>query len=110
MGACRAPVLAVKACACLLHASYTFLLPAVQHTPKSNPVEARAKSLWLLQSVLICGWADGKWMVDLLRALVLPPSRPPCDTKIAGEYVWLVLLSVQTSLLRAPCAPAVVCQ
>ena len=24
------------------------------------------------QSVLICGWADGKWMVDLLRALVRP--------------------------------------
>ena len=22
-----------------------------------------------LQSVLICGWADSKWMVDLLRAL-----------------------------------------
>ena len=48
------------------------LLPAVLDAPESNPVEARAKSLWLLQSVLICGWADGKWMVDLLRALVLP--------------------------------------
>ena len=24
------------------------------------------------QSVLICGWADVKWMVDLLRALVRP--------------------------------------
>ena len=85
-----------------------FVLPAVPDTPKSNPVEARAKSLWLLQSVLICGWADGKWMVDLLRALVLPPSRPPCDIMITGEHVWLTLLSVQNSLLRAPCTLAVV--
>jgi len=34
-------------------------------------------------SVLICGWADGKWMVDLLRSLVRP--RAPARGLRAGR-------------------------
>ena len=40
--------------------------------PTPTPSHYQGTMVGAPQSVLICGWADGKWMVDLLRALVRP--------------------------------------